>query len=152
MTEIYFICKGQYDIGFEVNKKEIYILRQPESTVIGGFECSYEKRSSYNYRAWTPIQAYFLRKRYWRLIEKNYPEFHENLKRDFLKRTYSFLQPIMSKAKEKEKMKYASRSDYQQIMVSNNINKSEIERIVMNEYNLNQIRVDNIIDFKGNQK
>ena len=58
----------------------------------------------------------------------------------------------MSKAKEKEKIKYASRSDYQQIMVSNNIDKSEIERIVMNEYNLNQIRVDNIIDFKGNQK
>lgn len=42
----------------------------------------------------------------------------------------------MYKAKEKEKKKYASRSDYQQIMVSNNIDKSEIERIVMNEYNL----------------
>jgi len=41
VTEIYFICKGFYDIGFEINKREMYVLRQPESTVIGGFECSF---------------------------------------------------------------------------------------------------------------
>jgi hypothetical protein len=60
------VCKGQYDIGFEINKKEMYVLRQPESTVIGGYECSYEKRSNYSYRAHTVIQAYFLRKKYWK--------------------------------------------------------------------------------------
>jgi hypothetical protein len=37
-------------------------------------------------------------------------------------------------------------------MMSNHIDKSEIERIVMKEYNLKQIRVDNITDFQQNAK
>jgi hypothetical protein len=82
----------------------------------------------------------------------NYPEFYQNLKRDLLGRIYSFIKPVMQRAKEKEIQKYRSRADYQQIMQNKNLDKCEIERIIMNEYNLKQLEEGNIFDVLGQER
>jgi hypothetical protein len=75
IDELIFVVKGTYAIGFEINKKEKMILKQKEATVIGGFEFTYNKRSFYIYKSRSEINGYSIRKRGWKSIENNFPDF-----------------------------------------------------------------------------
>jgi hypothetical protein len=55
VDEIIFICKGSYVIGYKINEQEKFILKFQESTVIGGFECAFDRRSLHIYKSSTKI-------------------------------------------------------------------------------------------------
>jgi hypothetical protein len=44
VNEIIFIEKGEYDIGYEVNKMEKFKLRMGDNSVIGAFNICFNKR------------------------------------------------------------------------------------------------------------
>lgn len=44
VNEILFIEKGEYNIGYEVNKTEKFKLRMGQNTVIGAFNICFNKR------------------------------------------------------------------------------------------------------------
>lgn len=45
VNEAYFFMDGQIDVGYEVNLKKFYKIRFRGDFQIGGFECSYNRRS-----------------------------------------------------------------------------------------------------------
>lgn len=58
--------KGKYRIGYEVNKNEVLKMQLTKGSIIGGFECSYNRRSIYIYRVHTDIEGYFITKKCWK--------------------------------------------------------------------------------------
>jgi len=61
-NEIIFVDNGYYDVGYEINKKKYMRRTFGESTTIGGFQVSYNKRYMFLYLARTYIQCYAIRK------------------------------------------------------------------------------------------
>jgi hypothetical protein len=47
--EVIFIEKGEYMVGFEINKEDKRILKFQKGNIIGGYECTFNKRSIYKY-------------------------------------------------------------------------------------------------------
>jgi CRP-like cAMP-binding protein len=84
VMDVFFVCNGFYDIGYEMNKKLRFIMRQTKSTVIGGFEVLYDRRSHYIYRAHTNVSGYFIRKKPFKDMSNEYPEFIQNIRRVML--------------------------------------------------------------------
>jgi len=41
ITEVLFFCKGQVDIGFELNRKRIYKIRRIDNVIIGDQGCCF---------------------------------------------------------------------------------------------------------------
>ena len=47
---IFFFMDGKVDIGYEINRKKKFRIRQKGAFHIGGFECCYKRRSQVIYR------------------------------------------------------------------------------------------------------
>lgn len=101
VNEIIFVTQGLYDIGYEINKTERYAVRMKENTQIGGFECSYDKRSHYIYRAFTELNTFFIRKKDWRAFYDSHPGFYRDIRKKFLFKFYLNLKPTIQKHKLK---------------------------------------------------
>jgi hypothetical protein len=114
------------------------VLRQPSSTLIGGFECSYDRKCHYYYRCYQKLEGYFVRKNTWKNFEQTFPLFMTEIRRNILTKLHSFLKPEMDKAKERHINKIQKRSDYQQIIMIRNFDEGEIERLVVNEFKLKE--------------
>lgn len=64
-NEITFINTGQVVIGYEVNNKKKFCIKYNDSFVIGAYECTFNKRSVFIYKANTIIEGLFIRKCKW---------------------------------------------------------------------------------------
>lgn len=76
VTELLFIEKGLYDIGYEVNKNKIFKIRRPNQTVIGTFEICFNKRMLFIFRTFNECKGYFIRKRNLRMIEDEFNDMY----------------------------------------------------------------------------
>ena len=132
--DAFFVCNGQYDIGYEMNKRQRFIIRYTKSTVIGGFEVLYDRRSHYNYKAYTVVTGYFIRKKPFREMSSEYPEFIQNIRRTMLQERYKKLMPIMKRAKAQDLSKIKRRADFKQIITMRDFDEGEIERLVIKEF------------------
>ena len=47
--QVFFVYYGKYNIGYEINKHTKMKLRFGSSTIIGGFEVSFDRRCVYIY-------------------------------------------------------------------------------------------------------
>ena len=98
IDEVIFVCEGSYKIGFTINNRERSVVCLPFKTnktnntnigsIIGGFECSYNRRSSFIYRSSTVVKGYYIRKQKWKGIEQDFPEFYYEMRRLLLQRYY----------------------------------------------------------------
>ena len=59
-------------------------MKLSEATIIGGFECAFDRRSLHIYKSVTKIQAYFMRKKDWKTLCSEHREFAVRIKRSFL--------------------------------------------------------------------
>lgn len=84
VSEIIFVESGEYDIGYEVNKKEKFVLRLGARTVIGAYHVCFNKRQIFIHRTKTECHGYFIRKSKWKDIMDEFPEFFVILKRKVL--------------------------------------------------------------------
>ena len=80
--EVLFFNNGQVDIGFEINRKKIYVLRRSKGVIIGDQGCSFNMNSEFLYRAFTDCEGYSIRKNAWQGIMEldSYPELVRQLK------------------------------------------------------------------------
>lgn len=58
--------KGKYRTGYAVNNQEMLKIQFSKGSIIGGFECSYDRRSKYIYRTVTDVEGYFINKKSWK--------------------------------------------------------------------------------------
>jgi hypothetical protein len=63
---VIYVIKGKYRVGYEVNRKENLKMQFTKGSKIGAFECSYDKRSIYVYRAVSELEGFFITKRNWK--------------------------------------------------------------------------------------
>lgn len=84
VNEVVFIEKGLYDIGYEINKKNIFKLRQPNKSVIGSFEVCFDKRMLFIFKTFHECRGYLIRKQNFRSLEKEFPDLFHSLKMNAL--------------------------------------------------------------------
>tara|TARA_B110000285_G_scaffold217775_1_gene266525 strand:- start:525 stop:830 length:306 start_codon:yes stop_codon:yes gene_type:complete len=51
VEEMFFIMKGTVDIGFEESRNTKYVLRLAKRNVIGAFNCTFNKKTLFMYKA-----------------------------------------------------------------------------------------------------
>ena len=88
---IFFIENGTFDVGFEINSEQHFVLRYQNSSYspkshhlkemqkaasfgepIGQYGCVYNKPSRFIYKSFTSVSGYFIRKKNWNdLIGRN---------------------------------------------------------------------------------
>lgn len=65
VNEIFYVIKGQVDIGYELNKSKKYVIRYQDKTVIGGYNCTFNKKAIFVYKCRSECEGYTIRKKYW---------------------------------------------------------------------------------------
>jgi len=70
--ECLFLEEGGYAIGFELNKEKKFALKCEKSYRIGLFNCSFDKRSGYLYKAIKVSKGYGIRKCRWKSLLANH--------------------------------------------------------------------------------
>ena len=63
--EINFISDGEIQVGFEINKKEIFTMRLKEFSISGAFEVTFKQRSQFLFKAGSNCKGFFIRKQAW---------------------------------------------------------------------------------------
>ena len=80
----YFLMDGQIDVGYEVNLRKFFKIRYRGYFQIGGFECSYNRRSQVTYKSSKNSDGFFIRKKNWSAIATDHPIFFNPIKKDCL--------------------------------------------------------------------
>lgn len=118
IREVIFIERGECDVGYEINKKKKFVIRYSDSTAIGGYNCTFNKRAIFCYRTKTLCEGYSVRKKNWKNLvdEKIYPNIaktlRKNVENDYLKN----IKVKVLQCKKKHVAKYHGRHDYQQML------------------------------------
>ena len=145
-----YVTEGTYKIGFEVNKKEYYYLKQEKGTNIGLFECSFDKRSVYNYKAVTDVKGYYIHKPNWRTLVADHPKFMGEIN---LRATniYMKLHSYLTERKKEIVKSYDIRSDYKQVMVLRDYDSDELIELVkdirIGSKNMHELRAEDEADY-----
>ena len=86
VLEVIFILDGQIEIGYEINKKDVAVWRNPthSAAMIGAYNCTFNKRAIFFYRVVKDIKGYYITKRNWRDLLDAYPTISENFKRNVI--------------------------------------------------------------------
>ena len=126
--------KGKYRTGYAVNNQEMLKLQLTKGSTIGAFECSYDRRSKYIYRASTDVEGYFINKRSWKLLELNHPLFFRTVRRRALHHFSHVIHKNLEICKAKDIAHFDKRSDYKQVMVVQDYDKYELIKIIMEEW------------------
>jgi hypothetical protein len=70
-NEMFFLNSGAIDIGFELNNQAKYCIRLQKGTVVGAFNCTFNKKTMFIYKAPTLFRGYTIRKLNWLKILMN---------------------------------------------------------------------------------
>lgn len=81
VSQVIYVMKGKYRAGYAINNQEMLKIQFSKGTRIGAFECSYDRRSKYIYRAATDVEGYFINKRNWKQLELNHPLLFQRVRR-----------------------------------------------------------------------
>lgn len=85
-SEVFFFVIGSFTIGFEINKRQYYVLRYNNTNVgtepisfqhrqvIGALGVTFNKRAKFSYKTLTTCEGYTIRKKNWKVLFKENPE------------------------------------------------------------------------------
>lgn len=89
VNEIFYVIKGQVDIGYELNKARKFVIRYQDKTVIGGYNCTFNKKAIFVYKCRSECEGYTIRKKYWLEILETYENIagyvKHNVEQDYMK-------------------------------------------------------------------
>ena len=74
--EILYFNRGQIDIGFEINRKKYFVLRQKKNIIVAAYGCTFNINSQYIYKTHTVCSGFSLRKKHWQAV-LNQDEFED---------------------------------------------------------------------------
>lgn len=72
ISEITFVEKGSYYVGYEINKVKKMKLHFPPGNIIGGVNCVFLKKSWHIYKCKFEIHGYAVSRENWMKIEEDY--------------------------------------------------------------------------------
>lgn len=114
--EVIFVEQGRYNIGYEVNKKPFYRVRFGESTIIGGFQVTFDKRFNFIYQAHNTMLGQAIRKEHFKKLLKKFANYRNQLKKKFFSHySQHVYQPLMNR-KQRDVFDYNYRSDFKQVL------------------------------------
>lgn len=116
VNEIFYVIKGQVDIGYELNKAKKFVIRYQDKTVIGGYNCTFNKKAIFVYKCRTECEGYTIRKKCWLEILETYEVIADYVKENVQKDYQIVIKTKVLKAKEQYMLKIQRRADLQQIM------------------------------------
>lgn len=73
IQELLFHQSGIIDIGYEISRKARYVLRMHSGTIIGGYNCTENKKTVFQYKCTTDVHGFMLRKEHWLNLLEEYP-------------------------------------------------------------------------------
>ena len=100
VNEVIFINQGTYEIGFEMNRIQNFVLRYKDSNVIGAYGVTFNKRTLFLYKTVTTCQGFFIRRNAWRNLINEHVEISNHLK-ESVKKEYeiSIMNTVMTEKK-----------------------------------------------------
>lgn len=79
-SEVIFVCKGRYNIGYEINKRKCYRKQTGPSSIIGLFNICFQKRFLFNMKAHSFMDCLGIRRQKWKSVVEKFPQFHRVMK------------------------------------------------------------------------
>lgn len=79
VNEFLFILKGNFDIGYEINKKKFYRIKFGPNNVLEAFNLHFRLRTQFVYRAGSAMNCFSYSKRNWNKLMSQFPEFNRQL-------------------------------------------------------------------------
>jgi hypothetical protein len=133
VNEVFFVMQGTYRIGYEINKKEYFNLAMREGTMIGGFECSMDKRSCLVYRTQTKVKGFFITNKEWKNLQTQFPEFMKPM----VQKLTSWYMKINTYLKAKKNViikDFDRRADFKQFLVLCDYDPTEMKEILVKTF------------------
>ena len=66
VNEIFFIEQGSVNIGFEINRGHRFVIRLSSGGVVGGYNCTFNRKTLFVYQVCQDMEAQTLKKHEWR--------------------------------------------------------------------------------------
>ena len=123
IAEIFFVSKGTMDIGYEINRIKKFVLRYHDKTVVGAYNCCFNKRSMFIYRCKSECIGYFIRKQNWMDIISEEPAIEGYIKANVTKDYVNNIRKKVIAVKDKHLQRLAKRKDLEQVYVISNKNE-----------------------------
>lgn len=83
VEEMYFIMEGSVNIGFEFNRSIKNAVRLTKGMAIGAYNCTFDKKTIFNYSVHSSLHAFTIRKRNWfyHINDKNFDDLAKPLRK-----------------------------------------------------------------------
>ena len=112
VNQLYMFTESCIDVGYDINRQIKYKIRFRGSLIIGGFECSFHRRSQQIYKAQMESTGYMIRKRNWKKVQDQFPEFYYQMRNKCLCFYISKIRKPINQQKIIDIQKYTKRADY----------------------------------------
>ena len=142
---IIFMSEASIDLGYDINRQTKFVYRIKGDFVLGGFECTYNRRSQMIYKTQNCNKAHFIRKKHWMNLNKDFPYFFEVMKRNCLWFYIKKFRRPVNIQKEIDIQNFDKRADYGQVVVlkGDMLESNEVNDIVDKEYDRNHEDLEN---------
>ena len=115
---VLFMAQASIDLGYDINRHTKFVKRIKGDFQVGGFECTYNRRSQMIYKSSKYCnQAHFIRKRHWMELDKEFPIFYQTMRRQCLWFYIKKIRRPVNKQKVIDIDNYDRRADYGQVVV-----------------------------------
>ena len=112
---VQFFMQGEIDIGYEVNRQIRYKIRLHCPLILGGFECSFNRRSQQFYKAKNFTSGYMIRKKYYTEIQNEWPGIYVLIKKKNILFYQKYIRTKINILKRQDIKIFEQRADYKQV-------------------------------------
>ena len=82
INEVIFIESGTVEIGYQMNKRRHFVLRFVNKTLIGAYNCTFNMRIIFCYKAKNECEGYSIRKHKWMRILQDFQEIGDQVRKN----------------------------------------------------------------------
>ena len=115
-NEVLFFNHGTIEIGYEINRIKKYVLRFKGINVIGAYDCTFNKRSTFVYKTISVCKGYSIRKHKWKAICQSNQELSSYLNVLIFHDFETRIKKKILIEKEQDMIKWSQRADYESIL------------------------------------
>ena len=133
IQEIYFHDKGILQVGYEISRQQRMVLRMKQGIIVGAYNCAFNKRTMFLYKAKTMIEGHMLRKDKWVEILEEYTEVASILKENVKKQFFLNIKFKINYEKRRYMNKLKQNSTQKQILGIIDLDKVEKGNVYTNK-------------------
>ena len=109
---------GKIDVGYEINRKTKFCLRLGKGSVIGAYNCTFNKKALFKYQISNTMKAYTIRKLAWfqHINDPDYNEISVLLKKNIDENYHQCIKDRIIFIQNGHMRKLGQRTDQKEIM------------------------------------